>query len=139
MDVAAPISNSLWNAVNRVHTSNRAIRVLDAADSVAHPRNNSNHDRMIGDNSLSMREPFVWVRQGIADFKRIPGLSLLYGVLFSGLCVGIFTSPETFRGTRWPTSQDSLLQAPFWRQACMPRVGTWDTEYVQVYWGVSDS
>jgi len=53
-------------------------------------RNDTHHERLVGDNSLSVREPFIWIRQGIADFKRIPGLSLLYGVLFSGLCVGIF-------------------------------------------------
>ena len=50
----------------------------------------SPHDRQFGKAMISVGEPFVWIRQGIADFTRIPGLSLLYGVLFAGLCAGIF-------------------------------------------------
>lgn len=50
----------------------------------------SPHDRQIGKSGIFVRKPFVWVGQGIADFTRIPGLSLLYSVLFAGLCAGIF-------------------------------------------------
>ncbi len=39
---------------------------------------------------ISLSEPFVWINKGIKDFKRIPGLSLLYGTLFAGLCAAIF-------------------------------------------------
>jgi uncharacterized membrane protein len=34
--------------------------------------------------------PLQWIRQGAADFRRAPGLSLLYGVLFAGVCAGAF-------------------------------------------------
>lgn len=56
----------------------------------ADTQNLSNHDRLLDDSRISVREPFVWVRQGMADFKRIPGLSLIYGMLFAGLCAGIY-------------------------------------------------
>lgn len=53
-------------------------------------RNFSNHARPLRNTGIAVSEPIVWIKQGIADFKRIPGLSLLYGILFSGLCAGIF-------------------------------------------------
>jgi len=31
-----------------------------------------------------------WIRQGLNDFNRIPSLSILYGVLFAGLCAGAY-------------------------------------------------
>lgn len=34
--------------------------------------------------------PFGWIQQGINDFRSTPILSLLYGVLFAGLCAGLF-------------------------------------------------
>jgi len=34
--------------------------------------------------------PFGWIRGGIADFRRVPLLSLLYGVLFAALCGGVY-------------------------------------------------
>ena len=40
--------------------------------------------------TLALTAPFEWIGQGLADFRRIPGLSLLYGLLFAGLCAGIF-------------------------------------------------
>ena len=34
--------------------------------------------------------PLMWLRRGMDDFRRAPGLSLLYGALFAALCAGIF-------------------------------------------------
>ncbi len=34
--------------------------------------------------------PFRWIKLGFDDFRRIPGLSLLYGFLFAGLCAGVY-------------------------------------------------
>ncbi|MES9972025.1 MAG: DUF2189 domain-containing protein [Candidatus Thiodiazotropha sp.] len=34
--------------------------------------------------------PFQWLGAGVNDFKRAPGLSLLYGVLFSAATAGVF-------------------------------------------------
>lgn len=34
--------------------------------------------------------PFNWIKLGLEDFKRIPGLSLLYGLLFAGFCAGVY-------------------------------------------------
>ncbi len=51
------------------------------------------------DNSLSPRHdvlnvattaPFYWIKLGLNDFRRIPGLSLLYGFLFAGFCAGVY-------------------------------------------------
>ncbi len=39
---------------------------------------------------IALTAPFAWIRQGIADFRRVPGLSLLYGLLFAGLCAGLY-------------------------------------------------
>lgn len=39
---------------------------------------------------ISISAPFQWVQQGISDFRRIPGLSFLYGLIFVGLCAGTF-------------------------------------------------
>lgn len=39
---------------------------------------------------VTLAAPFAWIRQGIADFRRVPGLSLLYGLLFAGLCAGLY-------------------------------------------------
>lgn len=39
---------------------------------------------------ISISAPFQWLRQGITDFRRIPGLSILYGLIFTGLCTGTF-------------------------------------------------
>lgn len=36
--------------------------------------------------------PFQWLKLGFSDFKRIPGLSLLYGFLFAGFCGGVYLS-----------------------------------------------
>jgi uncharacterized membrane protein len=33
---------------------------------------------------------FGWLRKGVADFSRAPGLSLLYGGLFAALCAGLY-------------------------------------------------
>ncbi len=33
---------------------------------------------------------FGWIRHGIDDFRQAPVLSLLYGVLFAGLCAGVY-------------------------------------------------
>ena len=34
--------------------------------------------------------PLEWLRRGLGDFRRAPGLSLLYGFLFAGLCAGVY-------------------------------------------------
>jgi len=39
---------------------------------------------------VGMSAPLRWIQQGIEDFRRLPGLSLLYGVLFAGLCAGVY-------------------------------------------------
>ena len=41
-------------------------------------------------NRVDAAAPFAWIRRGIDDFRRAPGLSLLYGLLFAGLCAGVF-------------------------------------------------
>ena len=45
--------------------------------------------------------PFAWIRRGIDDFLRAPGLSLLYGLLFAGLCAGVYL---LVRGVPWFTT-----------------------------------
>jgi uncharacterized membrane protein len=44
--------------------------------------------------------PFTWIRRGIEDFRHAPGLSLLYGFLFAGLCAGVYLLS---RGVPWFT------------------------------------
>lgn len=39
---------------------------------------------------VSAAAPLTWIQRGIDDFRRAPGLSLLYGFLFAGLCAGVF-------------------------------------------------
>jgi uncharacterized membrane protein len=39
---------------------------------------------------VSTTTPFQWLSSGISDFKRIPGLSLLYGIVFASLSAGVF-------------------------------------------------
>jgi uncharacterized membrane protein len=41
-------------------------------------------------NRVDAAAPFAWIRRGIDDFRQAPGLSLLYGLLFAGLCAGVF-------------------------------------------------
>ncbi len=41
-------------------------------------------------NRVKAAAPFAWLRHGLDDFRRAPGLSLLYGLLFAGLCAGVF-------------------------------------------------
>jgi hypothetical protein len=41
-------------------------------------------------NRVDAAAPFAWLRHGLDDFRRAPGLSLLYGLLFAGLCAGVF-------------------------------------------------
>jgi len=41
-------------------------------------------------NRVDAAAPFAWIRRGIDDFRRAPGLSLLYGFLFAGLCAGVY-------------------------------------------------
>ena len=31
-----------------------------------------------------------WLSQGFRDFRNAPGLSLIYGFLFAGLCAGVY-------------------------------------------------
>lgn len=45
--------------------------------------------------------PFNWIRRGIDDFRHAPGLSLLYGFLFAGLCAGVYL---LIRGVPWFTT-----------------------------------
>jgi len=45
--------------------------------------------------------PFTWIRRGIDDFRHAPGLSLLYGFLFAGLCAGVYL---LIRGVPWFTT-----------------------------------
>jgi uncharacterized membrane protein len=45
--------------------------------------------------------PFTWIRRGIDDFRSAPGLSLLYGFLFAGLCAGVYL---LIRGVPWFTT-----------------------------------
>lgn len=40
--------------------------------------------------NVSTTAPFDWIRLGFNDFRRIPGLSLLYGFLFAGFCAGVY-------------------------------------------------
>jgi uncharacterized membrane protein len=46
----------------------------------------SQHEIVTVDRSAA----FQWLRSGIDDFKRAPGLSLLYGLLFASLTAGVF-------------------------------------------------
>jgi uncharacterized membrane protein len=39
---------------------------------------------------VAVSAPFKWLGKGIKDFRQIPGLSLLYGLLFTGLCGGVY-------------------------------------------------
>lgn len=39
---------------------------------------------------LAATSAFGWIRHGIDDFRQAPVLSLLYGVLFAGLCAGVY-------------------------------------------------
>lgn len=41
-------------------------------------------------NRVDASAPLAWIRRGIDDFRLAPGLSLLYGFLFAGLCAGVF-------------------------------------------------
>ena len=49
---------------------------------------------------VAITAPLQWLRRGIDDFRRIPGLSLLYGLLFAGLCAGV---DLMIRGAPWYT------------------------------------
>ena len=50
---------------------------------------------------VGVAAPFTWLRRGIDDFRHAPGLSLLYGFLFAGLCAGVFL---LIRGIPWFTT-----------------------------------
>ena len=44
---------------------------------------------------VDLRAPFRWLRNGIDDFRQIPGLSLLYGGIFAALCFGVYALMQT--------------------------------------------
>ena len=50
---------------------------------------------------VSVTAPLSWIRRGIDDFRRAPGLSLLYGFLFAGLCAGVYL---LISGVPWYTT-----------------------------------
>jgi len=50
---------------------------------------------------VSVTAPLGWIRSGIDDFRRAPGLSLLYGFLFAGLCAGVYL---LISGVPWYTT-----------------------------------
>ena len=52
-------------------------------------------------NNVDAAAPFTWIRRGIDDFRHAPGLSLLYGFLFAGLCAGVYL---LIRGVPWFTT-----------------------------------
>jgi uncharacterized membrane protein len=57
--------------------------------------------------------PFTWIQRGIADFRRAPGLSLLYGFLFAGLCAGVFLLIRDLPGFATGYLTGLLVVGPF--------------------------
>ena len=58
----------------------------------AHAIKHPTHDTRRGPEvrAVGIAEPFRWIAAGVRDFRRTPGRSLLYGVLFAAVCLATY-------------------------------------------------
>jgi uncharacterized membrane protein len=64
-------------------------------------------------NRVDAAAPFAWIRRGIDDFRQAPGLSLLYGFLFAGLCAGVYLLIRGIPGFTTGYLTGLLVAGPF--------------------------
>lgn len=75
---------------NEMHRHNVAVESKTSSDSYSDSNSElTAHRDAHTFATVKLSTPFKWLRLGFVDFRHIPGLSLLYGLIFATLCAGL--------------------------------------------------